>query len=97
MVSASGLVSLAVMNLKVMAMTESIAVTPVIYLTVSGKRELNMTHEQFDREKRYQVALSIAKSMLRKGVIDVDDYKDIDTRLMKKYHPILEGLCPNLA
>lgn len=56
-----------------------------------------MTHEQFDREKRYWVALSIAKSMLRKGVIDEDDYKDIDTRLIKKYHPILEGLCPNLA
>lgn len=56
-----------------------------------------MTHEQFDREKRYRVALSIAKSMLHKGVIDEDDYKDIDKRLMKKYHPVLEGLCPNLA
>ncbi len=56
-----------------------------------------MTHEQFDREKRYRVALSIANSMLNKGVIDANDYKAIDTKLMKKYHPISEGLCPNLA
>lgn len=56
-----------------------------------------MTHKQFDREKRYRVALSIAKSMLNKSIIDEEDYKAIDTRLMKKYHPILEGLCPNLA
>jgi uncharacterized membrane protein len=56
-----------------------------------------MTHEQFDREKRYRVALSIAKSMLHKGIINEDDYKNIDTKLMQKYHPLLEGLYPNLA
>lgn len=35
--------------------------------------------------------------MIYKGVIDEEDYKDIDTRIMKKCHPILEGLYPNLA
>jgi len=56
-----------------------------------------MTKEQFQREKRYLVALSIAKSMLRQDVIDEDDYKVINTKLMEKFHPVREGLFSKTA
>lgn len=56
-----------------------------------------MTHEQFNREKRYRVALSVAKLMLRQGVIDEYDYKVIDTKLMEKFHPVREGLFSKTA
>ena len=48
-----------------------------------------MTAEQFDREKRYQAALSIARDMLRQGVLDEDDYVVTEEMLRKKFHPIL--------
>lgn len=48
-----------------------------------------MTAEQFDREKRYQAALSIARSMLEQGVINEDDYVVTEEILRKKFHPIL--------
>ncbi|HEX3018026.1 MAG TPA: SHOCT domain-containing protein [Caproicibacter sp.] len=51
-----------------------------------------MTNEQFHREKRYFLALSIAKSMLSQGVIDESDFRAIDTKLMEKFHPVREGL-----
>ncbi len=56
-----------------------------------------MTKEQFGREKRYLLALSIAKSMLARGVIDDSDLQIIDTKLMKKFHPVREGLSPKRA
>ena len=48
-----------------------------------------MTAEQFDREKRYQAALSIARDMLRQGVLNEDDYVVTEEMLRKKFHPIL--------
>ena len=33
-----------------------------------------MTKEQFDREKKYQAALAVAREMLKKGVIDEADF-----------------------
>lgn len=37
-----------------------------------------MTPEQFEREKAYRVTLSIAKTMLKKGLITEQEYKKID-------------------
>lgn len=51
-----------------------------------------MTKEQFRSERRYQISLSIAKTMLRKGVISEEEYKRIDTILLEKYRPILGTL-----
>ncbi len=53
-----------------------------------------MTNEQLYREKQYLLAVSIAKSMLSKGIINESDFRAIDTKLMEKFHPIREGLCP---
>lgn len=51
-----------------------------------------MTQEQFEREKAYGVTLSIARSMLKSGLINEREYKKIDTMMLNKYRPILGSL-----
>lgn len=50
-----------------------------------------MTAEQFDREKRYQAALSIARDMLRQGVLDEADFLRVEAKLAEKFRPIFGG------
>lgn len=52
-----------------------------------------MTHEQFEREKDYQVALMIAKALLSSGLINEQEYRRIKELLIEKYRPIIGGLC----
>lgn len=47
-----------------------------------------MTEKQFQAEKLYYISISIAKSMLKKGIIDRDVYTILDTKLLEKYRPI---------
>ena len=51
-----------------------------------------MTHAQFEREKNYRVALSIAKTMFKQGLISLKEYGKIDTLLKAKYQPVIGGL-----
>ena len=53
----------------------------------------SMSHEQFEREKNYRVALVIAEAMLRQGLITDQEYHEIDTILIEKYRPVFGGLC----
>lgn len=50
-----------------------------------------MTAEQFNREKRYQAALSIARDMLRQGVLDEADFLRVEAKLSEKFRPIFGG------
>lgn len=56
-----------------------------------------MTQEQLNREINYYIVLSLAKQMLKTGVIDESDFLFIDKSLMSKYHPIVEGLYPEMT
>ena len=47
-----------------------------------------MDKDQFELEKLYYISISIAKSMLEKGIIDREVYAIIDTKLLEKYRPI---------
>ena len=51
-----------------------------------------MSEKQFRAEKLYHVSLSVAKSMLEKGIISKEEYQEIDTILLKKHQPILGTL-----
>ena len=51
-----------------------------------------MTEIQFQAEKRYQVALVIAKSLLEKGLLTQEEYSLIDTILLDKFRPSLGTL-----
>ena len=52
-----------------------------------------MTQEQFEREKAYRITLSIAKTLLKQGLITEQEYKKIDGMMLEKYRPLLGGLC----
>ena len=47
-----------------------------------------MSDKEFQAEKLYYISVSIAKSMLRKGIIDEEVLAIIDTKLLEKYRPI---------
>ena len=46
-----------------------------------------MDNEQFDREMKYQVSMSIIRSMLEKGLISQENFTDWQQRLIEKYDP----------
>ena len=53
-----------------------------------------MTKEQFDREKKYQATLSVARAMFCAGILTPDDVSEIDTMMRDKYRPLFGSLYP---
>ena len=50
-----------------------------------------MSRGQFEREKKYQAALAVARAMLHGGIIDEADFYCIEGRLREKFSPVLGG------
>lgn len=50
-----------------------------------------MTKEQFEREKKYQAALAVARCMRRENVINGEDFQRIEAWLKEKFRPVLGG------
>ena len=48
-----------------------------------------MTQKQFDREKKYQAALAIARALLKQGIITEDDYIKTEAVLRIKLCPFI--------
>ena len=51
-----------------------------------------MTNEQFECERRYRVAISVAAAMLKQGLVTEDEYHMINDRMIEKYRPFFGGL-----
>ncbi len=51
-----------------------------------------MTNEQFECERRYRVAISVAAAMLKQGLISEDEYGIINETMIEKYKPLFGGL-----
>ena len=51
-----------------------------------------MSEFQFQAEKKYQVALAIATSLLKKGLLTQAEYSLIDSKLLEKFRPSLGTL-----
>lgn len=51
-----------------------------------------MSEKEFRAELRYRMSLSIARSMLEEGAITEEEYREIDTILLKKHRPVLGTL-----
>ena len=51
-----------------------------------------MTETQFRAEMRYQVAIAMAKTLLKKGLLTPDEYTAIDVILLAKFRPYLGAL-----
>ena len=79
-------------NFKVMG-TGTGSIVPMSAISRSGlKRGRDMTREQFEREKKYQAALAVARSMLAQKVINEADFLEIERRLKDKFRPVLGGI-----
>lgn len=59
--------------------------------------EMLMTNDQFERERRYRVAISVAIGMLKQGLISEDEYGVITDRMIEKCKPFFGGLVRGLS
>lgn len=48
-----------------------------------------MDKARFDSEKAYQLTMSLARAMLRNGLITQEEYDRIDIVMTRKYKPLL--------
>jgi len=53
---------------------------------------MGVSKEKFRAERIYLMSLSVARSMLKKGVISEEEFMQIDAILLEKYRPILGTL-----
>lgn len=51
-----------------------------------------MTNDQFERERRYRVAISVAAAMLKQSLISEDEFQIINEMMIEKYKPFFGGL-----
>ena len=51
-----------------------------------------MSEGEFRTELRYRMSLAVARAMLEEGAITEEEYREIDTILLKKHRPILGTL-----
>ena len=51
-----------------------------------------MNEIQFRAEKQYQVAIAMAKTLLKKGLLTPDEYAAMDAILLDKFRPCLGAL-----
>ena len=54
---------------------------------------IEMSEEQFRREKMYLATMHQAKNLLKQSIITKEQYKQIDTIFVKKYGISLSTLC----
>lgn len=59
---------------------------------LASKAAIHMTDTQFQAEKRYQVALAMARTLLDKGLLTRNEYVAIDAILLDKFRPSLGAL-----
>ena len=74
----------------------SIAATRAILRIGSGKGLL-MTNEQFERERQYRVAISVAAAMIKQGLLTEDEFRIINEMMIEKYRPFFGGLVRGLS
>ena len=53
-----------------------------------------MNKEHFDRERPYQAAVAVARTMLRKGLLTPEEFTIFDTKMREKFRPLLGSLYP---
>ena len=63
--------------------TENTAVMPAISRT--DLEVAAMTKERMEEEKRYLATMSIAKNLLKQGIISEEEYCQIDTKFKEQY------------
>ncbi|MDD4511060.1 MAG: hypothetical protein PHY23_09190 [Oscillospiraceae bacterium] len=56
-----------------------------------------MRKDEFRNEKLYQTTMSIARTMLKEGIISEEEYRRIDTIFFEKYRPVFGTLFSDIS
>lgn len=56
-----------------------------------------MSEKQMHDEKLYQATMSMARRMLAEGLISQEEYRQIDTIFLEKYHPVFGTLLSDIS
>lgn len=67
-------------------------IAPMSAILLTGLGVAVMSDEQMEKEKLYQATMSIAKSLLSKGIVSEEEYNQIDTMFRQKYAVSLSTL-----
>ena len=51
-----------------------------------------MTENEFRNERLYNATMAQVKKLLRKDLISISDYWQINTKMKEKYQPVSDGL-----
>lgn len=51
-----------------------------------------MSEEQMRNEKLYQATMSMVRRMLENGIINEQEYRQVDTIFLEKYRPVFGTL-----
>ena len=63
----------------------------------TGLEAARMSKEQMRQEKLYQATMSMVRKMLAEGLITEEEYRQIDTMFLEKYHPLFGTLCSEIC
>lgn len=55
-----------------------------------------MESSRFNDELNYQVTMKMVASMLKQGIIDEEDYKEINRKFTEKYNPPIGTLLSDI-
>lgn len=72
--------------------TGSIVHINAISLIALEVENMRLSKEQFRNENLYETTMLYVKGMLNQGLITADEYRVIETKFRKRYHPIFDGL-----
>lgn len=56
-----------------------------------------MNKEELKNEKLYQTTMNIVRRLLEDGAITEEEYRQIDTIFLEKYHPIFGTLLSDIS
>lgn len=56
-----------------------------------------MSKEELKNEKLYQTTMHMVRRMLEDGAITEEEYRQIDTIFLEKYHPIFGTLLSDIS
>ena len=62
-----------------------------------GSEVAAMSEKQMHDEKLYQATMSMARRMLAEGLISQEEYRQIDTIFLEKYHPVFGTLLSDIS
>lgn len=51
-----------------------------------------MMHDENYNEMMYQLSISVAKNMLKNGLVSIDDFNKMNCILLEKYRPFIGEL-----